>query len=87
MALAEIVKAESVVVSEDELEAEYKRVSEQYGIELDQVKAFLPAEQMTQDIAVDKALKFVVANAKVTVKKEKKATKKATKKAEEKTEE
>ena len=93
LALEEIVKAESVVVSEDELEAEYKRVSEQYGVELDQVKAFLPADQMTQDIAVDKALKFVVANAKVTVKKEKKAAakkttaKKTTKKAEEKTEE
>ena len=76
LALEEVVKAESVVVSDEDLEAEYNRISEQYGIEVDQVKAFLPADQLTQDIAVDKALKFVVAQAKVTVKKAKKSTKK-----------
>ncbi len=70
LALEEVVKAENIVVGEEEIEAEYKRVSEGYGVELEQVKAFIPADQLTMDLAVDIALKFVVAQAEVKTVKE-----------------
>lgn len=73
LALEEIAKAEKIVVGEDEIEAEYKRMSEEYGVELEQVKNFIPAEHLSADLAVDKALKFVVANAKITTKRAPKA--------------
>ena len=73
LALEEIVKAEKIVVDEEEIEAEYKRMSEQYEVDLEQIKNFIPSERLTEDIAVDKALKYVMANAKITTKRATKA--------------
>lgn len=69
LALEAVVKAEKIAVDESEIEEEYKRIADSYKIELDQIKSFIPSEQLAQDIAVDKALKFVVAQAKITTKK------------------
>lgn len=73
LALEEIVKAENIVVDEEEIEAEYKRMSEQYEVDLEQIKNFIPSERLAEDIAVDKALKYVMANAKITTKRSVKA--------------
>ena len=73
LALEEIVKAEKIVVDEEEIEAEYKRMSEQYEVDLEQIKNFIPSERLAEDIAVDKALKYVMANAKITTKRATKA--------------
>ena len=69
LALEEIAKLEKIAVGEDDIEAEYKRIADQYSVPVEQVKAFIPADQLSEDIAVDKALKFVMAQAKITVKK------------------
>ncbi len=75
LALEEVAKLEKVVVSEEELEDEYKRYADMYQIELDQVKAFIPAESLSQDLAISKAVQFVVSKANVK-EEEKKTTKK-----------
>ena len=74
LALEEIVKLEKIVVSEEELDDEYKRYAEMYQIELEQVKQFIPAESLSQDIAISKAVQFVVSKANVK-EEEKKTTK------------
>lgn len=79
LALEEIVKLEKIVVSEEELDDEYKRYAEMYQIELEQVKQFIPAESLSQDIAISKAVQFVVSKANVK-EEEKKTTKKTAEK-------
>ncbi len=79
LALEEIVKLEKVVVSEEELDDEYKRYADMYQIELEQVKQFIPAESLSQDLAISKAVQFVVSKANVK-EEEKKTTKKAAEK-------
>lgn len=79
LALEEVAKLEKVVVSEEELEDEYKRYADMYQIELDQVKAFIPAESLSQDLAISKAVQFVVSKANVK-EEEKKTTKKTAEK-------
>ncbi len=46
-------------VSEEELNAEYERLAENYKVEVDKAKEIIAAENLKQDIAVDKAMKFV----------------------------
>lgn len=46
-------------VSEEDLNAEYERLAENYKMEVDKVKEIIASEALKQDIAVDKAMKFV----------------------------
>jgi len=61
--LAAIVEAENITVSDEELEAEYAAVAEQYQMEVEQVKAALNAESVKTDLAGKKAVKLIVDNA------------------------
>lgn len=81
LALEAIVKAESIEVSDKELEAEYKKLADLYQMEVDQIKPYIPADELKMDTAVGKALDVVKANAEITEKKveaEKKTTAKKT---------
>ncbi|MCM1393034.1 MAG: trigger factor, partial [Ruminococcus sp.] len=66
LALEKIVELESIEVTDEEVEAEYAKFAEQYGMEADQVKQIVPADGIKSDLALNKAIKFVRDNAKVT---------------------
>ena len=63
LALEAIVEAENLVASEDEINAEVDKLAEQYGMEADQIKAAVPAEQLAQDIKTRKAVDLIVESA------------------------
>ena len=79
LAMAAIIKAEGLDATEEEVEAEFAKVAEQYGMELEMVKKYLPVDQVKDQLISQKAIAVVVDSANVTVKKApaKKSTKKA----------
>ncbi len=66
LALEAIAKKESLEVTDEELEAEFAKFAEQYGMEVDKIKEVVPAEGLRGDLLNEKALAFVKDNAKVT---------------------
>jgi len=66
LALEKIAEIENVVVSDEELEAEFKRIADAYGMEADKVKESLPADTLTEDLRIQNALKLVRENAVIT---------------------
>ena len=86
LALAAVIKAENIEASDEEVEDEFKKLAEQYGMDLEMVKKYIQADQVKDQVVSRKAVAVVVDSA-VAVKPEKKAAKKAAKKAEDKTEE
>ena len=65
LALEKISELENIQPSQDEIDAEYKKLAEAYQIEADKVKAFIPEEDLIKDIAVEKAIGVVRDSAKV----------------------
>ena len=80
LAVAAIVKAENIEVNDEEVEAEYAKMAETYGMDVEMVKKYVSAEQIKDQLCTQKAVS-VVADSAVAVKPEKK-TKKSSKKAE-----
>ena len=82
LALEKIAENEKLEASEEEVNEEYAKLAEQYGIEADKVKNFIPEEDLKKDIVVNKAVDFVKDNAKVkeTVDGKKKAARRTAKK-------
>ena len=66
LALEYVVKTDKISVSDEELDAEYTKFAEQYGMEVEQVKAAIPASALSEDIAVEKAMKFIRSKATIT---------------------
>ena len=61
-----IVKAENIVATDDDFEAELKKLAEAYGMKADDVRSFfegMEKDRMMEDIAVQKAVSFVTDNA------------------------
>ena len=66
LVLEEIAKAENITATEEEYEAELKKMAEAYGADFDTVKSIFDGKQkdgMMKDIAVQKAITFVLENA------------------------
>ena len=63
LAVEAIIKAEALEVTEEEIEAEIKNVSEKYGMDLETVKKFLPAEQVAEQVIREKVIKLVADSA------------------------
>lgn len=63
LALETVAVKENIEVSSDDLEEEYKKIAENYKMEVEQVKASIPEESLTEDIKVEKALNLVKDNA------------------------
>ncbi len=87
LALQKIVETENIDVTEDEVAAKYKELAEQYGMQEEQVKKALPADTITSDMKLDKAIALIKDSAKPKKKTKKKAEAKAEDKAEDKAEE
>ena len=81
LALEKIAVLEQLTVSDEEVEAEYTRISEAYNVPVDQVKGMIAAEDIKADMLVGAAMKFVKDNAKVAAKKKAAPKKKAEKPA------
>lgn len=86
LVLEAIVAAEKLEATEDEINAEIDKLAQQYGMEAEQIKKAVPADQIAADVTTKKALDLIVDSAKLVAKKaEKKAAKKSTaKKADDK---
>jgi len=80
-----VIDAEAIIVADEELEAEYARLAEQYGVEIDIVKKRADADLLTEDLKRQKAADLICdsaagekkAAAKKTTEKEEPAEKKA----------
>ena len=74
LAVAAIIKAENIKASDEDVEAEYKKMAEQFGMDVDMVKKYLVKEQVQDQLLSQKAVAVVVDSA--TAEKPKKAAKK-----------
>ena len=80
LVLEAVAKAENIEVTDEDVEAEIKKIADNYKMEVEKVKETLGAgneDAIKKDIAMQKAIDFITENAK------EKAAKKATKKAKE----
>ncbi|HCK87714.1 MAG TPA: trigger factor [Erysipelotrichaceae bacterium] len=59
LALKQIAKLENLTVSDEEAEKELEKLAEMYGMKLDDVKQYIPVEQMKGDMKAEKALNFL----------------------------
>lgn len=75
LALERVVELEGVVVSDEEIDKEYQSIADAYQMPVEQVKAYIPQDDITLDCAVGKAVEVVRNNAEIT--EEKSAAKKA----------
>ena len=61
LALAAVADAEGLEASEEDIAAEIKRLSEQYGLTEEQVKAAVPEEELKRELRLKKASDLVMA--------------------------
>lgn len=66
LALEKIAQIENIQPTEEEIEAEFKKLADAYKVEIDKVKAFIPQEDLVKDLAVERAIGIVRDNAKIT---------------------
>ena len=66
LALEKIVELENIKADDEAIEAEYKKLAEGYGVDIEQVRAAIPQSELEKDVAVGKAIDFVKANAVIT---------------------
>ncbi len=59
LALEKIAELENLEASEEEIEAEYKRYCDAFGVKMKEVKARIPVETIAMDIKVGKASELV----------------------------
>ncbi|MEA5051361.1 MAG: trigger factor [Oscillospiraceae bacterium] len=84
LALEAVVRDAKLDVSAEEIDAEFKRMAEEYKMELDKLKELVTEADLKKDLAVKKAIDCIKQNAKVKTEKttREQRTKEAAKKAE-----
>lgn len=68
LVLEAVVKAENIEISQERLDEELQNMANSYKMEIDQVKSYMGdhgIEQMKEDLAVQEAVDFLVAEAKL----------------------
>ena len=65
LALEKVAELENIAVSDTELDEEYAKMAEQYGMEVDKVKSIVSAEALSGDLKISNALELIKKNAKV----------------------
>ena len=84
VAIEELVEKEKIEVTEEDIEAEYKKYADAYNMDIDTIKKAVSAESLKPELASRKAIDLIVDSAVVTEEKAAKKTaekKPATKKA------
>jgi len=66
LALEKIVELENIVPSDEDISAEYEKLTTMYGVSLEQVKASIDEKTLAGDIAMNKAIDFVKASSKIS---------------------
>ena len=61
--LEEVVKAENIQVSDEEVAARYDEMAKQSGMELDKLKEMVSEENVKNDVAVNHAIELIVSSA------------------------
>ncbi len=69
LALETIVKLEKIEISEDDITKEIERIAEKYQMEAEQVRNLMPVEEISKDLAVNKAIDLIKTKATITAKK------------------
>lgn len=59
LALKKIAALENIVVTDEDVEAEFTRLAEAYGVDVDRVKMIVDVEDQRDDIAVQRAMDIV----------------------------
>lgn len=66
LALEKVVELENIVVSDEDIDKEYQTIADAYNMKAEDVKRFIPASEITMDVAVGKAVEFIKTNAQIT---------------------
>lgn len=66
LALEKIAELENLTVTDEDTEAEIKKIADMYGLETDNVKEQVSPDMLAEDIKVGKAVDIVKANAVIT---------------------
>ena len=65
LALEKIAELENITVSDEDVEKEYAVMAEQYKMDVDKIKAAVPADAIKNDLKIEKALDLVRDSAKI----------------------
>lgn len=66
LALETVAANEAITASDEEIEAEFTKLSETYGMEVEKIKEQIEADALAEDIKVRKAVEFIRDNAVIT---------------------
>ena len=80
LALEAIARAENLEATDEDIEAEFGKIAEAYGMEVEKIKENIPAESIREDVLVGKAALLVRDNAVITKQRKKSTAKKTAKK-------
>lgn len=72
LALEKVVALENIEASDEEVEKEYKKIADNYGVDVEKVKNAFGRKDIEKDIQVEKAFSFVKENAEIKEAAEKK---------------
>ena len=65
LALTAVAEAEKIEITDEDVEAEFTKLAEQYNLSVEQVKAAVAANDLKRDMKLQKASELVIAEAKV----------------------
>ena len=63
LTLEKIVEVEGITVTDDEIEAEFKALSEKHELEIEKVKEMVPVDEIKTSLTTRKATEIIVSNA------------------------
>ena len=63
LALEKIVALENIVPTAEEIEARFAEYAEQYKMDVEKIKSFIPEKELSADLAVSKAMDLVKSSA------------------------
>ena len=63
LAIEALVKAEDLSVSDEEVEAEYQKLSEKFGMDVENVKKYVPVESVKEQLLREKVIALVASKA------------------------
>lgn len=81
LALEKIVELENIVPSAEEIAAEYDKMAENYKMDVEKIKGYIPEKDLVKDLAVNKAIDLIKDSAEISEKKPAAKKAKATAKA------
>ena len=68
LALEAVANAEHIEASEEDVNAEIKRIADQYKMEEDKVRELVNMDELKKDLAVNKAIDFIKSHANIVEK-------------------